>query len=66
MINNREKTRLRAAALAADEDYSRELQRAYGRSAGDARYRWRHDDPAVERAMHRKLAADAAWWKAQL
>jgi len=49
------------AALAADDAFRRELVRVYGeRNAGDARYKLRHDDPAVEAAKNAKLAADEA------
>jgi hypothetical protein len=61
-----ERDRLRQAAYAADDAYTKELRRAYGESAGDMRYRFRHDDPAVQRAMEQKLAADAAYQKLRL
>jgi len=53
------------AAQAADDAFSVELRRVYGSNAGDARYKWRHDDPKVQAAMRAKLAADKALWKAQ-
>jgi hypothetical protein len=58
--------RLRKAAYAADATFSAELQRVYGARAGDARYRWKHDDAVVQSAMHGKLAADKAWWLFQV
>jgi hypothetical protein len=53
--------RLRKAAYAADEAYSRELARAYGKRAGDKRYSFVHEDVGVDRAMRAKLAADRAY-----
>lgn len=60
----KEEERLRRAALRADDEFTAQLERAYGGKVGDARYRWHHEDHLVEAAMHRKLAADKAWWLA--
>jgi uncharacterized protein YceH (UPF0502 family) len=53
---------LRRAAQRADDAYSVELKRVYGKRAGDARYAYSHVDPAVECAMRAKIAADKAYW----
>ena len=50
------------AIKAADEAFQRELVRAYGEdNAGDARYKLRHDDDAVQKAGEAFRAASAAW-----
>ncbi len=50
------------AALAADEAFTRELVRAYGvKNAGNARYKYFHDDAGVTAAAEAKLEADRAW-----
>jgi hypothetical protein len=47
---------------AADGVYQRELVRVYGeRNAGDARYRLKHDDVAVQAASKAFVAASQAW-----
>ncbi len=38
-------------AMAADAKFSTELRRAYGKNAGDRRYRESHTDSAVQSAM---------------
>lgn len=49
------------AALAADAAFSAELQRVYGKSASDMRYRTNEfSDPHLVAAWERKLAADSA------
>lgn len=60
----KEEERLRQAALKADDEFTAQLERAYGGKASDARYKWRHDDRQVETAKRNKLAADKAWWLA--
>lgn len=51
------------AALKADQEWSRELTRDYGRNAGDARYYPNgRATPELERLYQAKLAADKAWW----
>lgn len=53
------------AALAADAHYQAELERTYGKHrAGDARYKYRHDDGRVTAAAQIKLAADVDYWRA--
>lgn len=49
------------AMAAADDVFQRELERVYGRNAGDARYLQRHDDPAVERARAAYHKASDNW-----
>ena len=49
------------AMAAADEAFQRELERAYGKNAGDARYKQRHDDPGVERARSAYHKASEEW-----
>lgn len=49
------------AMAAADEAFQRELERAYGKNAGDARYQQRHDDPGVERARSAYHKASEEW-----
>lgn len=50
------------AIKAADEAFQRELVRAYGEdNAGDARYKLRHDDDAVQKAGEAFMAASAVW-----
>lgn len=47
------------AALQADDLFSRELVRAYGKArAGDARYKMKHTDLRVNAAKKIKLKAD--------
>jgi len=55
---------LRRVAYAADEVYGNECRRVYGRHACEKRYQQRHEDPAVQRAMERKLEADDAYHSA--
>lgn len=51
----------RAAAYAADDAYSAELRRVFGKAAGDARYDARgKSTPELRRLSDTKLAADAA------
>ena len=51
----------RAAAYAADDAYSAELRRVFGKAAGDARYDARGvSTPELRRLSAAKLAADAA------
>lgn len=53
--------RLYTAALKADDAFSAELERVYGKNrAGDARYLRNHKDKRVVAAKAAKLAADAA------
>lgn len=49
------------AMAAADEAFRRELERVYGKNAGDARYQQRHDDPGVERASSAYRKASEEW-----
>lgn len=49
------------AMAAADEAFQRELERVYGKNAGDARYQQRHDDPGVERARSAYQKASEEW-----
>lgn len=49
------------AMAAADEAFQRELERVYGKNAGDARYKQRHDDPGVERARSAYHKASEEW-----
>lgn len=54
-------TTARAAAYAADDAYSAELRRVFGKEAGDARYDARGEStPELRRLAAAKLAADAA------
>lgn len=56
-------TESRAAAYAADDAYSAELRRVFGKDAGDARYDARgKSTPELRRLSDAKLAADAAMW----
>jgi len=49
----------------ADEVFQRELVRAYGEdNVGDARYKLRHDDEAVQKARDAFVAASNAWREA--
>lgn len=60
-------TKLYRAALEADEAFTRELERVYGkRRAGDARYYYHHDDARVTAAANRKLKADEKLREAML
>lgn len=53
------------AMKAADEAFQRELVRAYGEdNAGDARYKPRHDDEAVQKAGDAFVAASDTWREA--
>lgn len=47
------------ASVAADEAYSRELERVYGSYACEARYKYKHADERVQAAADAKKAADA-------
>lgn len=52
---------LRRAAYEADDAYSAELRRVFGKAAGDARYDARGTStPELRRLSDVKLAADAA------
>lgn len=54
--------RLYSAALAADERFTKELIRVYGKhNAADARYAREHADAGVKQARLAKHKADAAW-----
>lgn len=49
------------AAMAADQAYTCELVRVYGRHACEARYHAHHNDARVMKAANEKVAADKAW-----
>lgn len=50
------------AALEADEAFNVELVRVYGMAkAGDARYKARHSDDALNLARDAKMKADMLW-----
>jgi hypothetical protein len=52
---------VRRAAIEADDAYSAELRRVFGKAAGDARYDARGEStPELRRLAAAKLAADAA------
>lgn len=52
------------AALNADEAFSVELARVYGRKSQDARYQTAaFADPKVQAAFRAKVKADTAWLK---
>lgn len=56
---------VRRDAYAADDAYSAELRRLFGKAAGDARYDARGEStPELRRLAATKLAADAAMWGA--
>ncbi len=48
----------RRRAQQLDDEFSAELQRVYGKAAGDARYRYSHSDPIVTAASEAKREAD--------
>jgi hypothetical protein len=61
-MTNKLNTALYFTALAADNDFSRELIRTYGAAqASDKRYQRSHEDGACEAARLFKIEADVAW-----